>query len=379
MIDEYDVPLEKAYVNGFYDEMVGFIRRLFSTTLEDNKYVKFAVITGCLRISKESIFTGLNNLKVLSILNERCSKAFGFTEDEVKQILVTYNLIGDIDKYKEWYDGYKFGSTEIYNPWDIISCVRAQIDHEETPFSYYWINSSGNIIIRDLLKMASDTEKKEIEELLQGKSIVKTLHEDITYEEVYNSMNNLWNFLFFTGYLRKEKIISDEVIALSIPNKEIRKAYEDKIIEWMRHEIERSNKLDIIYEALFNKDVKTVTRELNNVLLKTISFHDASENFYHGFMAGILQDIKDYSVTSNRETGNGRNDIMIVPTELNKKAVILEFKVAESRTGLENKAKKALKQIEDRQYSAELEDEKPIEIIKYGISFYRKECYIVAK
>ncbi len=376
LIDEYDVPLENSHVLGFYNEMINFMRNLFSSTLKDNMYLKFSIITGCLRISKESIFTGLNNLTVLSILNNACSTRFGFTESEVKELLEVYHLTAYMEQYKEWYNGYKFGNVDIYNPWDIVSCINAQLQQEERPFQGYWINSSGNRVLHDLLNMATPSVKREIEALIKGESIIKPLHEDITYEEVYKDINNLWNFLFFTGYLRKDMVKDDDRVELSIPNTEIKACYEKHILKWMNEEITRNN-LTSLYDAMLNRNVKKFNSELNDLLLKTISFHDAQENFYHGFMAGILLGLKEYIVKSNRETGNGRNDIMIIPTSRNKSAIILEFKVANSSNELEDKANEALAQIERQNYSVDLEEARPKDIIKYGIAFYRKECYIV--
>ncbi|GAA0738458.1 AAA family ATPase [Clostridium oceanicum] len=379
LIDEYDVPLENAFFRGFYGEMIDFIRSLFESALKTNDYLEFAVLTGCLRISKESIFTGLNNLEIISILNKYYDEYFGFKEEEVSKILKDYNLEEKEDTVKTWYDGYIFGDTEVYNPWSVIKYVKdLYIDKNAFPISY-WANTSSNSIVRSLVEKADDDTKAEIEELIAGKLVEKPIHEDITYGDIDSSMDNLWNFLFFTGYLKKQWIKmneNNEIIAgLTIPNEEIRIIYKNTILNWFEKGVKSKN-LTKMYDAMLTGDVENFELELVDLLVESISFYDAYENFYHGFLLGTLINMKRYIIKSNRESGKGRSDIVIRYPNRRGAAVILELKVAKNIRELEEKCDEALKQIEDKKYDRPLIEEGYTNILKYGITFYKKDCMI---
>ena len=380
LIDEYDVPLENAWASGFYEEMITFIRSLFESALKTNPHLEFAVITGCLRISRESIFTGLNNLAIHSILSPGYTDAFGFTENEVKRILTYYELEDKYPEVQSWYDGYRFGQQEIYNPWSIINYVQAAtIDHESFPKAY-WSNTSSNSIIRELVDDADLETKAEIESLISGNTIEKPVHEDITYGEIHKSKDNLWNFLYFTGYLKKIDERKDGrkiYLTLAIPNEEIISIYEDTILAWFDEKVQQTD-LSTFFTAIESGDCKTFGRILSGLLLETISFYDYTENYYHGFLAGLLKTSKEYRVYSNRESGTGRPDlIMKTPTVRDGTAVIFELKVTDEYHKMDELCHAALKQIADRDYAAALRAEGYQEIKKYGICFYRKECLVV--
>ena len=306
LIDEYDVPLENAFFEGFYDEMVGFLRSLFETALKTNSSLEFAVITGCLRISKESIFTGLNNLEIISLTSKQYDEYFGFTDAEVRKLCKDYNLDNKYDLIKEWYNGYVFGNTNVYNPWSVIRFIKDLKEDEHVFPCSYWANTSSNSIVRTLIECADMDTKEEIEALIEGNNVEKPIHEDITYDEVYKTMDHLWNFMFFTGYFKKVNEWMDEktkqhFVELSIPNQEVKCIFRTKILSWFREKIEEKD-LSVLYTALVNKDVEIFEEEMNAVLLETISFNDAYENFYHGFVAGILSGMKDYRVKFQTET-----------------------------------------------------------------------------
>ncbi len=379
LIDEYDVPLENSFFRGFYGEMIDFLRSLFESALKTNDYLEFAVLTGCLRISKESIFTGLNNLEIISILNKYYDEYFGFKPEEAKKILVDYNLEDKESTVKQWYDGYIFGDAEVYNPWSVIKYVKdLYIDRNEFPRSY-WANTSSNSIVKSLIERADDDTKSEIEELIAGKIIEKPIHEDITYGDIDSSMDNLWNFLFFTGYLKKAWIKMNEnneiVAGLTIPNEEIRLIYKNTILNWFESGV-KSRDLTKMYDAIVTGDAVTFENELVDLLTESISFYDAYENFYHGFLLGSLVNMKRYIIKSNREAGKGRSDIVIRYPNSRGAAVILELKVAKNIRQLEEKCDEALNQIEDKHYDKPLLEEGYKNIIKYGITFYKKDCMI---
>ena len=382
LIDEYDVPLENAWACGFYGEMVNFVRPLLSSALKDNPHLQFAVITGCLRISKESIFTGLNNLTMVSILNREYSEYFGFTQDEMDVMLEYYGLGSKTQTVKDWYNGYMFGNTEVYNPWSSIQVAnswRTYIDEYPKP---YWVNTSSNSIVRDLIDKAdTDTElKAELETLMTGGSISKTVHEDITYDDVYNNADNLWNFMFFTGYLKKVGERPEgvrKVLDLSIPNLELQYIYETKIQEWFNKRISEKD-LREFFDAILSGDVETFRRELTILLAESISFMDSAENFYHGFMIGVLSRLNGYRVKSNRESGSGRSDLVMYSVNgRDSNAVIFEFKPAKEYDQLPGVCESALKQIEDRKYVDYFDNKKKYKnILKYGIGFCGKECEV---
>ena len=384
LIDEYDVPLENSFFEGFYDEMVKFLRSLFESALKTNPSLEFAVITGCLRISKESIFTGMNNLEIVSILNKSYEEYFGFTNAEITKICKDYDINDKYSEIKEWYDGYVFGDENVYNPWSVVRYVKdVAINGEKYP-SPYWSNTSSNSIVKTLIEKADDDTKEEIESLIEGKSIEKPIHEDITYDEVYKSMDNLWNFMFFTGYFKKvsESMSStgQKFIKLEIPNKEVKYIFITKIKSWLDERIENEN-FDDMYNAMFEGDEKSFENEITDLLLDTISFHDSYENFYHGFLAGILAKLRSYNykVKSNRENGMGRSDIIVQSTVKKGKAIIIEIKVAKDIKDLEKKCNEALEQIEKNKYDVELIQYGYKDILKYGITFFKKKCMVKLK
>ncbi|UZP02123.1 AAA family ATPase [Clostridium botulinum] len=382
LIDEYDVPLENAFFEGFYDKMIAFLRSLFESALKTNSSLEFSVITGCLRISRESIFTGLNNLNIVSILNDRYAEHFGFTDDEVKKILKDYKLEEKYGVIKEWYNGYIFGSTNVYNPWSVVKYVYDLLPNINAFPTSYWANTSSNSIVRSLIEKADSVTKKEIELLIEGKDIEKKVHEDITYNEMYDSMDNLWNFMFFTGYFKKVSERMDEednhYITLKIPNKEVKYIFKNKILKWF-HDKVKVKDLSTMYSAIFSKDSQTFQKELNAMLRQTISFNDAYENFYHGFTLGVLANMHDFLVKSNREAGDGRSDIFIKSLSIFEPCVILELKVCDKPKDIFKKCDEALAQIDAKNYEEELKEEGYENIIKYGISFYRKDCVIKVK
>jgi len=380
LIDEYDVPLEKAHFakTNYYDEMVDFIRLLFGNALKTNDSLNFAIITGCLRISKESIFTGVNNLHIISILDNNYGEYFGFTPKEVDKILDYYDLSHKVNEMRDWYNGYLFGETTVYNPW---SSIQYLYDELYGKFGFprpHWSNTSSNTIIRDLIVDANDEVKDEIEHLIAGGTIIKPITEDIVYSEIKKNMNNLWNFLYFTGYLKKvskQQIGVHNHMELKIPNKEIQYIYERQIHEWFNDRVQAKD-MTILYNAILEQNVQNFEDEIIEFLGESISYLDNHENFYHGFLVGVLQGMKGYRVVSNRETGNGRSDIMIKPRDLRKPAIIIEVKIAERPQNLTVDSKKALQQIEEKNYPAELEYDGYKNVIKYGIAFYQKTCMI---
>lgn len=378
LLDEYDVPLENAWFRGFYGQMADFIRSLFESVLKTNSSLEFAVITGCLRISKESIFTGLNNLDIISILNKAYAEYFGFTVPEVEKMLEDFQITQKREEIREWYDGYQFGATEVYNPWSVVNYVRAVVQEEEPALKPYWVNTSSNDIVRELIERADTTVKQELETLIAGGTIEKPVHEDITYDEVYKSQNNLWNFMFFTGYLKKVKsrfAIDTNYLTLAIPNAEVRYIYKNKVMDWYDGRIV-SQDFTSFYQALLNRDIATIEREMSMNLMETISFYDYKEDYYHAYTAGLLKFMNGYRIKSNRESGLGRSDIMALSAPYDGIAVIIEIKVSDTFAGLDEAAKEALQQIEDRQYDAELRLEGYHTFLKYGFAFYKKLCRV---
>lgn len=379
-IDEYDVPLESAYYNGYYDEMIDFIRSLFEGAFKTNDYLEFAVITGCLRISKESIFTGLNNLKINSILADNYDEFFGFTEEEIKEMLLVYNLDVKYDEVKNWYNGYVFGSANVYNPWSSIMYVDDHVANiNRLPVSY-WANTSSNSIIRDLIESADDIVKAEIEGLIAGGTIEKPVHEDITYCEIHESQDNLWNFLFFTGYLKKvsERFDDDTkntFLTLKIPNWEVEYIYREKILSWFQKKVKETDRTRL-FNALVNFDAKTFETEMGKLLRQSISFNDYYENFYHGFLVGILMGMDGYIVKSNREGGQGRSDIFVKPLDMTNPGIVIEIKVADSMRNIEDKAKEANAQVIEKGYEDELLCEGFLETRRIGVAFFKKNCKV---
>ncbi len=381
LIDEYDVPLENAYFHGFYEEMVSFIRSLLSVALKTNNSLEFAIMTGCLRISKESIFTGLNNLEIVSIQDKNYGEFFGFTNQEVAQMLEYYEKTQLMEGIKAWYDGYVFGEADVYNPWSVLNHMK-QLLADETSFPLpYWSNTSSNMIIRELINRADGEAKVELETLLAGGAIEKPIYEDITYQEVYKNSDSLWNFLFFTGYLKKKSERQEGrtiFVTLCIPNEEVLCIYENHITEWWNDRIKEKD-FTTLYRATLEGDIDIMNQEIEALLLTSISYHDAIEAFYHGFIAGIFMRLDGYRVLSNREAGYGRSDVIIKPVDYQKPAIVMEFKVANKYRELSLAAKEAIMQSQVKQYEAELYEEGYDNIVVYGMGFYRKNCKIYDK
>ena len=380
LIDEYDVPLENAYFEGFYDKMIKFIRSLFESALKTNPYLEKSVITGCLRISKESIFTGLNNLKVDSVLRTEYGDSFGFTESEVEEMLAYYNLQEELTEVKRWYDGYLFNDIEIYNPWSIINFVYDR-DRKITQFALpYWSNTSSNSIIREMVGEADQKAKADLETLINGGTIEKQVHEDITYGDIHQTQDNLWNFLFFTGYLKKMSERKDEsgeslYLSMAIPNTEIKTIYKNSISYWFEQRMKETDRSPLVH-ALETGDCEAAENFISEQLFHTISYYDYAENFYHGFMAGLLVNIGGYLVRSNRESGNGRPDIVMTESKFRGRAMILELKISDTIKDMEKKCEEALTQIEEQQYESQLEEDCFQPILKYAICFFKKRCMV---
>lgn len=380
LIDEYDVPLENAYFCHFYDKMIAFIRSLFESALKTNEYLKFAVVTGCLRISKESIFTGLNNLNVISIMNKKYAEHFGFLESEVNQILQYYGLEEKEQELKDWYDGYLFGDTEVYNPWSVINYADNGKQGGLLFPKPYWSNTSSNSIVRELVERADSSVKQQIEGLIAGETIEIPVHEDITYEDIYKTQDNLWNFLYFTGYLKKvkdgERLEEEKIyLTLKIPNAEVRYIYRNTILEWFEQKIGTSD-LNGLYRAVQEGDSSTFEALVSEQLIETISFFDYAENYYHGFLSGILKGCPGFIIQSNRESGNGRPDLIMRTPSVRGMAILMEIKVVKDFEQMEEGCKAALEQIESQNYEASLYRDGYRKFIKYGVCFYRKECMI---
>lgn len=385
LIDEYDVPLDKAFQNGYYNEMVSLIRSLMNSALKTNDALQFAVLTGCLRISKESIFTGLNNFKVLSIADSRFDEQFGFTEAEVKELLSFYQLESHMEEMKLWYDGYRFGNADIYCPWDVINHVDLlKTDPHAVPQSY-WINSSGNGLVKRFIDKADKTTQREIERLIAGESIDKAVCLELTYDELDNSIDNLWSVLFTTGYLTQDGRAQDGIYKLKIPNEEVRDIFKQQIREWFKHIVSQdTDRLRGLWRAFAAGDAQTVEDNLNILLGKTISVLDPKgddydkEKFYHAFLAGLLVGNGEWAVLSNRETGYGFADLMVETDNLNA-GLVIELKISRSLSDLDQACKQAMLQIKTMQYDMYFRDEGRDDITAYGIAFYKKRCKVLAE
>jgi len=376
LIDEYDVPLENAWFVGFYDEMIGFIRSLFESALKTNDSLEFGVITGCLRISRESIFTGLNNLDINSVLEPAFSDSFGFTEEEVQEMLRYYDLTDNFPEVKAWYDGYLFGKKEIYNPWSIVRYVKtAALDPEFMPMPY-WSNTSSNSIIRDLVENADQEARGEIEQLIAGEALEKPIHGEVTYGDIHESKDNLWNFLYFTGYLTSAGQRYDgenTFVKMVIPNREIKTIYKNSVLRWFDKKLKQRDMKPLI-RAIEERDCETIGDIISGELMDTISFFDYSESYYHGFLAGLLKAAGGYEVLSNRESGEGRSDLILKELKFRGKAVVLELKTAKTFGEMEDKCREALVQIEAKKYEEGLRNEGCREVLKYGVCFFKKGC-----
>lgn len=383
LIDEYDVPLAKAFENGYYDKMVFLIRNLLEQTLKTNNSLKFAVMTGCMRISKESIFTGLNNLKVLSITDERFDEYFGFTDEDVKEMLRYYDREDHYEEMRNWYDGYRFGSTDVYCPWDVLNhCDKIKENAAAFPENY-WVHTSSNEAVKKIIQMSGNiTTKREIECLLAGEEIVKEIRQELTYQEMYQSVENIWSLLFMTGYLTQRQRLDASHYKLAIPNLEVRDIFKTQIMEYFKEGVAKDgDTLKQLCDALKGGDAEKVERLFEGYLKKTISIQDTfvkkslKENFYHGILLGILGVKEDWGVFSNRETGDGYSDIMI-ETEDSEMGIIIEIKYA-GDGNLLNACEKALKQVEETKYEETLLENGVEKILKYGIACYMKHCKVM--
>ena len=384
LIDEYDVPLDKAFQNGFYQEMVSLIRGLFGMALKTNDYLQFAVLTGCLRITKESIFTGLNNFKVLSILDSRFDEQFGFTDYEVKKILENYHLESHFEETKEWYDGYHFGKVDIYCPWDVINYVdQLKYDPAAIPQDF-WSNSSGNAIVRRLIDKADVSAKNEVERLIAGESIEKDVALELTYDEIDKSIENLWSVLFTTGYLTHTGRTEAGKYRLVIPNREVRNLFVKKIREWFLDVSRNDGKtLEELCNAFVNKDTEKIEQIFGDYLWNTISIRDTAvakekkENFYHGILLGLLGYKSSWLIKSNAESGTGYSDILVeVPT--NRTGIVIELKYAENGD-MDVACEDALRQIEEKNYVAKLKQDGMRNFIRYGIACFKKDCRVIVR
>ena len=391
LIDEYDVPMDKAFQNGYYKEMVSLIRGLFGQALKTNEFLQFAVLTGCLRISKESIFTGLNNFKVMSITDSRFDEQFGFTDGDVRKLLSDYGMDSHFDEIKEWYDGYHFGRADVYCPWDVINHVDHLRDDSDAKPQTYWINSSGNSLVRRLINRADSSTKDEIERLIAGEAIEKVIRLDLTYDEIDNSIDNIWSVLFTTGYLTKigeVKLPDSESYAykLVIPNKEVREVFVLQIQEWFKAVVANENDtMKLLSRDILDKDEQQIARQLNIVMGRMISIldtkapDDMKENFYHGLLLGLLRGSNPgWLIKSNRESGDGFSDILINPEDPDA-GIIIEVKYAKEIKGLDAACDAAMAQIKDKRYDEALRDEDRCDILAYGIAFCRKRCRVVGE
>lgn len=371
LIDEYDVPLQAAYQNNYYEEMVEFLRSVFSSALKTNDALEKGVMTGCLRISKESIFTGLNNFTAYSVLNNISSESFGFTETEVKKLLKDYNLSEKMDEVKKWYDGYQFGNKEIYNPWSTLMYVKnITQDVSFKPISF-WANTSGNDIVVKYIQNGDKKLRKEFDVLMNGQSLIKYIKPELTYREMDN-INNIYSFLLLTGYLKVIKDRGENQYELVIPNKEVYEIYKQSFMSYF--EDYTTSRKGELYQELVDGDAKKVNLLLNDILLRSISYFDNQESFYHGFLVGLLN---DYEVVSNKESGNGRFDVCVLPENILGTVVLIECKHSISEDDLIDDAKEGARQIVEQKYLEEHKFKKFEKAIGYGISFYKKQCYVV--
>ena len=383
LIDEYDVPLDKAYQSGYYDAMVELIRVLFGNAFKTNSSLYFAVLTGCLRISKESIFTGLNNFNVYTVKDVQYKEYFGFTDNEVKALLKYYGFTDKYNRIKEWYNGYRFGDLDIYCPWDVVSYCHALKMNPLTEPQNYWVNTSSNSIIRKFIEQADGTTKEEIEQLIHGKSIKKKIRQELTYRDLDSKMDNLWSILFTTGYLTQSGVQNGDFTELVIPNKEVQWIFEEQIQEWFEMEIGKDkNMLENFGRAFEENNIEGIEKLFTSYLRKTISIRDTNikkemkENFYHGILLGLFAGMKNWKVKSNAESGEGYSDISV---EIDDKeiGIVIELKYAE-KAAFESACKEALEQIQSRNYEEILIDDGMSVIRKYGIACYKKRCKVIS-
>ena len=385
LIDEYDVPLDKAYQNGYYREMVSLIRSLFGDALKTNEFLQFAVLTGCLRVSKESIFTGLNNFKILSITDVRFDEQFGFTEAEVEKLLKDYHLEEHLPEMKEWYDGYHFGDADIYCPWDVINHVDVLCKKRGEMPQCYWINSSGNALVKRFIALANRTTRDEIERLIAGEPIEKNVRLELTYDEIDNSIDNIWSVLFTTGYLTQVGMTEQGAYKLVIPNREVREVFRLQIQEWFKGKIEsNTEQLTAFWKSIEEGNTEAIEQYLNRTLSNSISVFDTKapekekENSYHTLLVGLLTGNADWVVRSNVEAGEGFADI-IIESEDPDSGIIIELKYSKEASGLDKACKTAIEQIKDRRYYEYLKNDGRQDITFYGIAFYKKRCKVIVE
>ena len=385
LIDEYDVPLDKAYQNGYYREMVSLIRALFGDALKTNNFLQFSVLTGCLRVSKESIFTGLNNFKVLSITDARFDEQFGFTENEVENLLKAYGMASHLEETKEWYDGYRFGDADIFCPWDVINHVDRLCKEPDAKPQSYWLNTSSNELVKCFIDKANKTTRDEIERLIAGEPMEKFIRLELTYDEIDTSIDNLWSVLFTTGYLTQAGVTETGAYKLMIPNREVREVYKLQIQEWFRENILRNTEnLTAFWKAVEKGNTECIENYLNRTLSNTISVFDTKapdaekENSYHTFLAGLLAGNSNWLVRSNVEAGEGFADIIIEPEDPDA-GIIFELKHARVASGLNKSCENAITQIRNRRYEEYLKNDGRNKIVLYGIAFYKKRCKVVVE
>ena len=381
LIDEYDVPLDKAFQNGYYKEMVVLIRTMFGMALKTNEFLHFAVLTGCLRVSKESIFTGLNNFKVLSITDARFDEHFGFTDEEVKALLAAYHLEKHLEETKEWYDGYHFGSVDVYCPWDVINHVDRLRGEPDAKPQAYWINTSGNGLVKRFIDKANKTTRDEIERLIAGEAIEKSVRLELTYDEIDQSIDNLWSVLFTTGYLTQAGMTEQGVYKLIIPNREVREVYKLQIQEWFERSVMGdTERIKTFWKAFAEGNTNGVEQYLKIILSNSISFYDiaSKENAYHTLLIGLLTGNENWLVKSNVEAGDGRADI-IVETEDPDAGIIVELKYSKTFQGMESACESAITQIKSRRYDEYLKNDDRNDILCYGIAFCKKKCKVVVE
>lgn len=383
LIDEYDVPLDKAFQHGYYREMVALIRSLFGQALKTNDFLQFAVLTGCLRVSKESSFTGLNNFKVLSITDSRYDEQFGFTDAEVKQLLADYVLSSHESEMKEWYDGYHFGNVDVYCPWDVINHVDRLVSDPDAEPQDYWINTSGNALVKRFVDKADKTMQGEIERLIAGEAIEKAVRLDLTYDEIDNSIDNLWSVLFTTGYLTQAGRVERGVYKLVIPNREVREVFILQIQEWFKETVVRDTKpMQAFCQAFLDGNAEEIQKRLNIILSKMISIldtkakDDQKENFYHGLLLGLLRSEPNWLILSNVESGEGFCDIMIEPEDPDA-GMVIEVKYSPTLAGLGAACAAAMAQIKEKHYDERLRNEGRADITAFGIAFWKKRCRVV--
>lgn len=385
LIDEYDVPLDKAFQNGYYQEMVSLLRGFFGQALKTNEFLQFAVLTGCLRVSKESIFTGLNNFEINSIVDIEHDEQFGFTEDEVHKLLEDYQLTEYDSDIKEWYDGYRFGDTEIYCPWDVMNYVKKLVADPNARPDAFWINTSSNDLVKRFVDKADKTTRDEIEQLIAGEAIEKNIRLDLTYDEIDNSIDNLWSVLFTTGYLTRTVGAVNGAYRLVIPNREIREVFIIQIQEWFKQTVMKDAKpVQEFCKAFLEGNAEEIQKRMTAILDKSISILDTKardeykENFYHGLLIGLLRSEPEWLIKSNKESGDGFCDIFIEP-ENPDAGIVIEVKYSASLDGMEKMCETALRQIKDRRYDEELRNDGREDILAYGIAFCKKRCWVICE